>query len=196
MKTCGPRNRCLWEKCQFTTSSQFGKYCKKHLQYIRNGVPINFISQYAKTQEERFWEKVDKSGICWEWLGGKSRGYGTFRFLSPGGKSMTVGAHRVSYFWLTGQFGEEFGHIDHLCRNPSCVNPEHLEMVTPGENALRGIGPTAVNSKKTHCIYGHELSGPNLINRSDGGRSCRVCRRKTAREWARKKAAKNALSWL
>lgn len=29
-------------------------------------------------------------------------------------------------------------HIDHKCRNPRCVNPAHLEPVTPSENMRRG----------------------------------------------------------
>ena len=125
-----------------------------------------------------------------------SDGYGSFRFSFAGEEAKSIGAHRVSYYWATGVFGEEHGHIDHLCRNTSCVKPDHLDMVTPRENVLRGIGPTAVNAQKTHCIYGHELSGDNLINRSDGGRACRVCRRKIAREWARRKRASDALSRL
>lgn len=35
--------------------------------------------------EVRFWQKVDKSGDCWEWIAGKNQyGYGTFRAGSHG----------------------------------------------------------------------------------------------------------------
>lgn len=39
--------------------------------------------------------------------------------------------------------------IDHLCRNRSCVNPEHLEPVTRGENIRRGL-----LAKLTHADVG------------------------------------------
>ena len=72
-------------------------------------------------------------------------------------------------------------HIDHLCRNPKCINPAHLEIVTPKENTLRGIGPTAVNSRKTHCIHGHEFSKENTFyKKTDNARVCRACRRKSS----------------
>ena len=67
--------------------------------------------------------------------------------------------------------------IDHLCRHTSCVNPSHLEAVTPGENTLRGYGPTAMNARKTECVRGHSLSGDNLYVDPDGNRGCRACRR-------------------
>lgn len=80
------------------------------------------------TEEEHFWIKVQKiPGGCWNWLGGTSRGYGIFR---------GVKAHRWSYEHLVGPIGEGMV-IDHLCRNPSCVNPGHLEQVTVAENNRR-----------------------------------------------------------
>lgn len=192
----GPPPACQWERCPDPSSAMGKKYCRKHRGYIAMGKEPNVVSQYTKTQEERFWEKVDKSGDCWIWTGAKmsvKTGYGSFRFSLDGAPGKPVSAHRVSYYFATGVFGENHGYVDHLCRNTSCVNPNHLEMVTPRENALRGIGPTAVNAQKTHCVNGHELSGENLINRSDGGRACRICRRKIAREWAQKRRQKRAL---
>ena len=71
-------------------------------------------------------------------------------------------------------------HIDHLCRKPSCVNVEHLEVVTPRVNTLRGISPPAVFARATHCVNGHPFSGYNLImfQRPNGRytRKCRACR--------------------
>lgn len=69
--------------------------------------------------------------------------------------------------------------LDHLCRQTLCVNDEHLEPVTRRVNALRGIGASAINAKKTHCVHGHLFAGPNLIIVSRpyrlDERRCRAC---------------------
>jgi len=73
--------------------------------------------------------------------------------------------------------------LDHLCRNHACVNPSHLEVVSGRENVVRGIGPTAKNAKKTHCVNGHALTPENLYRHSPaGGRKCKACAIRNARE--------------
>jgi hypothetical protein len=77
--------------------------------------------------------------------------------------------------------------IDHLCRNRGCVNPEHLEPVTRQENIRRSQSISVANAAKTHCPYGHLLSGANLYLRPNrGGRACRECVRKAIRESCRR----------
>lgn len=68
------------------------------------------------------------------------------------------------------------------------MNPDHLDPVTNRENILRGEGPPAQNSRRTHCKYGHKLSGDNLkvYVRPDTNKPTRVClpcRRTDARPW-------------
>jgi hypothetical protein len=65
-----------------------------------------------------------------------------------------------------------------------------LEVVSIKENVLRGIGPSAINKRKTHCKRGHEFNKENT-RITKKGRSCRICvlineraRRATARQSA------------
>ena len=88
------------------------------------------------------------------------------------GKKRTY-AHRFSYETLVGPIPE--GKIlDHLCRVRMCVNPDHLDVVTHGENLRRGFGTTGLRARQTHCIRGHELSGRN-VKVYGGKRYCLTC---------------------
>lgn len=113
-----------------------------------------------------------RSNDCWDWkLALDKDGYGTKNFLH-GPKLM---AHRWVYLTMVGPIPEGM-HIDHLCKNRRCVNPAHLEAVTPRQNVLRSGGIAAKNARKTHCIKGHPLFGPNLYHDPRGWRGCRECR--------------------
>lgn len=97
----------------------------------------------------------------------------------------TFYAHRVSYMLAKGPISKGL-EPDHLCRNPSCVNPGHLEVVTHRDNVLRGKAVTAINSRKDFCLRGHPLSGANLYLRPDRhGRECRACRKLDNAKWYR-----------
>lgn len=125
---------------------------------------------------DRFWPKVDATGPCWEWLAAKNRrGYGQ---IGLGSRSLGLGmAHRVAWELLVGPIPSGM-ELDHLCRNPSCVNPDHLEPVTHAEN-MRRAPYDAPQSKrmKTHCPLGHPYSGENLYRSPRGRRECRTCRK-------------------
>jgi hypothetical protein len=72
--------------------------------------------------------------------------------------------------------------IDHLCRVRHCVNPAHLEPVTPRVNARRGFGASGRNARKTHCPAGHPYAGDNLYRYPiTGDRHCRACGREQKR---------------
>lgn len=137
------------------------------------------------TLAERFWSKVDAEGDCWEWTAGKCRGYGLFRV-----QRQNVLAHRWAWEYLVGPIPEGL-HIDHLCRNPPCVNPDHLEPVTQAENTRRGAAGIWARSK-THCPQGHPYTGENLVIERHAervGRACRECRRQSSMRYVEKKRA-------
>jgi hypothetical protein len=75
---------------------------------------------------------------CIEWLGGRrADGYRWFRI--PGGKQVI--AHR--WFW-EGEYGPiPKGYVlHHICQNPACVNPDHLELVTKAQHRTRHLTNT------------------------------------------------------
>lgn len=120
---------------------------------------------------ERFWSKVDMSGDCWLWLGSPTpAGYGMFRI----GYSRT-GAHRFSYEITHGRIPEGWV-IDHLCRNPLCVRPDHLEAVSQRVNFQRGMHPSGIAYRTGICHDGHSLRDPaNIWIGPTGERKCRSC---------------------
>ncbi|MDB5422566.1 MAG: hypothetical protein JWR59_2513 [Brevundimonas sp.] len=80
--------------------------------------------------------------------------------------------HREMYIALVGEIPEGLV-LDHLCRNRSCINVEHMQPVTSGVNTRRGINS---NRLKTHCKHGHEYTESNtrkLIHQK--GYTYRIC---------------------
>lgn len=119
---------------------------------------------------------------CWLWEGCTSDGYGIIGI----GKSGIMRVHRASYEIHVGPIPEGMT-LDHLCRVRNCMNPRHMEVVTRGENVLRGMGRSAQNARKTECVHGHEFTPENTyIELGSGKRSCRMCRPRKNRNYYHK----------
>lgn len=117
----------------------------------------------------RFFAKVRQDGDCWVWTGHISRdGYAHFN----AGDLRQVMTHRWSWEFFRGPIPDGLV-LDHLCRNRSCVNPDHMDVVTSQVNILRGEGVAALNAKKTSCPFGH----PYIGRMSRTGRPYRACLR-------------------
>jgi len=132
--------------------------------------------------EPRFWAKVqaDPGTGCWLWTAVKSpEGYGRYWY-----QRQQWLAHRASYDALVGSIPTDY-EVDHLCQNPPCVNPAHLEAVSRQEHSRRSrrfdLGKWHLS--KTHCPHGHPYDTENTYVRKTGQRECRECRRARRRRY-------------
>ena len=131
---------------------------------------------------------------CWQWEGRLDRyGYGLLSCKAAAGRQ-AIGAHRLAYMLDVGAIPSGLV-IDHLCRNRSCVNPEHMEAVTNLENTRRGKQDRA-REPLAECRNGHDLTGENLYERyrTQRGctylaRSCRQCSREALHRFRAKQRA-------
>lgn len=142
----------------------------------------------AEGEQARFWGKVERraDGVCWPWRGTiLDTGYGQFK-----ARNRRHMAHRYMHELMIGPIPAGF-HIDHVasrgCIRKDCVNPSHLEAVTPAENTRRAaLSVSTLNAAKTHCPKGHDYT------QRKRARVCQTCdneRARAARPRARRKAA-------
>lgn len=128
------------------------------------------------------WVQKDSSG-CWLWGGALEKtGYGASWY-----KGKKISSHRLAYILFKGNLPR--GHIktiDHLCRNPRCCNPDHLELVEHKVNVMRGVGLSKQNALKTHCKRGHRFTDSNTYLTKAGSRSCKKCMALHQREYRKR----------
>lgn len=135
----------------------------------------------------RLAESMGDQKECWNWSG--HIGKNGYAYATWNGIPTT--AYRASWMHFRGEIPEGY-EIDHLCKNPRCINPFHLEPVTPRENNMRSNSPAAIASRKTHCSNGHAFSLENTatINRANGkkDRRCKLCHASRARSFNQRKS--------
>lgn len=111
--------------------------CRLHYERVRRGKPLTVTPPRALPTAERLLSSIVRTPEgCWEWrrsLAGHRKEYGQIRH-----HGRMWYAHRAAYDVFVGAIPTGC-EIDHLCRNTFCVNPAHLEPVTPEENQRRAI---------------------------------------------------------
>lgn len=139
------------------------------------------LANISEQDAQNFWARVLKAPSCWIWLLSKNhKGYGEYGF-----RGVTVACHRFSWVLANGPIPPDL-QIDHICRVRHCVNPDHLRLLRPEQNAL--LSPKH-NAFKAYCPAGHPYTPGNtyLKRRSNGfERVCKLCksaseRRRTGR---------------
>lgn len=142
-------------------------------------MPRNSLDRLlARTMPVTFSDRFEKP--CAIWLGGVDRdGYGK---SSYDGKFKR--AHRLVWELTNGPI-EDGAEIDHLCKQPSCIEITHLEPVTRRTNWERSDCPSSISRRKNECYAGHDLDEHGYVNPNTGVRSCRKCKREWQREYRR-----------
>jgi hypothetical protein len=141
---------------------------------------------------QRFMRFVNEEQGHWMWQGttlGSNRNhqYGGFQ-ASTRTADGKVYAHRWIYEQIVGPIPDGY-QVDHVCRIKLCVNPEHLEAVTPQKNHRR--------KRLDRCRSGlHDLTVIENCRWDEKGRrrGCRLCyleraRIRAAQQYAQEKAA-------
>lgn len=139
----------------------------------------SFAQEWARRFPDALPQFVAPRPDCIIWIGAlNQKGYGSSNLRGD----RSGGVHRMVYEEFVGLVPEGM-LIDHLCRVRSCINPDHLEPVTPAENTRRGL----TNATKTSCKNEHEFTDENTYIGPDGQRSCRQCARDRRASWSPEK---------
>lgn len=119
------------------------------------------------TSLERILDKAipEPNSGCWLWMGALCNPRYGYGHVTLHGKNET--AHRAVWMLSVGPIGDGL-EIDHACKNPCCVNIDHLELVTRAENLARR------SKTRATCRKGHPLTPENTLVRGRD-RRCLLC---------------------
>ena len=115
------------------TNAKLGHVAGEHVRYVRGHV--GYLKRRDRVTPD-LWTETDTGYVtpCWIWNAPPQNEAGYCRVWLRG---ESVAAHRAMYEQEVGPIPDGL-MIDHLCRQPSCVRPDHLEPVTNAVNQRRG----------------------------------------------------------
>ena len=118
----------------------------------------------CKKDKERFLKKVDQSEAhtkCHIWLASKNKtGHGMFSVLGR-----TIPASRYSFMMFKGEVATH-EVVTQTCFNPSCVNPEHLELSDKRRLGKRiSVNPAQLESGSINFLVRLKKERPDLVDK-------------------------------
>ena len=130
----------------------------------------------TEKQARRFWQRVEfRPDGCWFWTGPPTtNGYG-----QVGLRPKVYRPHVLLWTEFHGEQPKGL-HLHHTCGNKLCVNPGHLQLLTPKEHVYehhRERNPQF----DTHCKRGHTREGNTYYRPSGGPPICRPCQNEIKR---------------
>lgn len=135
------------------------------------------LQQYLKTRVA-----IDPETGCWNWQKATTKsGYGQCRL-----GARTEYTHRLAHAVFKGPIPHGL-HIDHLCRNRRCCNPDHLEAVEQRVNNRRALG--IADNGRSGCRHGHGVNARYYDKR--GQLRCKDCDREG---WRRERERRRTLA--
>jgi len=146
-----------------------GQYCSR---------PCRSAAE-TRTLPERFWSHVQRTDDCWLWTTAKNpKGYGIFNIDKKRNKNEL--AHRISYRLVLGAIPDDL-RVLHHCDTPSCVNPSHLFLGTPGDNMVDKVAKN--RQQKGEGVPNAKLTDAQVIEIRQRYRAGDISQAQLAREY-------------